>query len=58
LIIPVEPEEAQILLDLIEILFEEWYIARHKRQEKFASLKATADAKEALRKPKPTASSN
>jgi hypothetical protein len=55
LIIPVDPKEAQILIDLIEILFEEWYITREKRQSKFAALKATAEEKQALKElPKPT----
>ncbi|GGX58667.1 hypothetical protein GCM10007385_29310 [Tateyamaria omphalii] len=48
-IIPVEPEEAQILIDLIEILFEEWYVAREKRQSKFAALRVTAEEKQALK---------
>jgi hypothetical protein len=53
-IIPVDPEEAQILIDLIEILFEEWYVAREKLQTKFAALKATAEKKRALKElPKP-----
>lgn len=33
LIIDVDPEEAQILIGLIEILFKDWYIARHERQK-------------------------
>ncbi len=53
-IIPVDPHEAQILIDLIEILFEEWYVAREKRWSKFAALKATAEEKQALKElPKP-----
>lgn len=53
-IIPVEPEEAQILIDLIETLFDEWYVARDKRQARFAALKTTAEEKQMLKKlPKP-----
>ena len=37
LIIPVDEGEAQILVDLVELLFEEWYVARHARQAKLAS---------------------
>lgn len=48
-IVPVEPQEAQMLIDLIESLFDEWYIARHKRQERFSGLKALADQKKALK---------
>jgi hypothetical protein len=32
LIIDVEPEEAQLLIGLIEILIKDWYIVRHDRQ--------------------------
>lgn len=34
IIVDVNPEEAQILIELIETLFDEWYIARHKRQQR------------------------
>jgi hypothetical protein len=34
LIIDVDPEEAQKLIELIEMLIEEWYIARRKRKER------------------------
>lgn len=40
LIIDVEPEEALLLIQLIELLFEEWYIHRHERELK---LKAIVD---------------
>jgi len=40
LIIDVEPKEAYLLIQLIELLFEEWYIHRHEREQK---LKAIAD---------------
>jgi hypothetical protein len=32
LIIDVEPEEAELLIWLIETLFEEWYIARNEKE--------------------------
>lgn len=38
LIIEVEPDEAGLLIWLIETLFEEWYIARHNREEKMNNL--------------------
>ena len=50
-IIPVAPEEAQILIELIETLFDEWYIQRHKRQARFTALKETAEQKQALKRP-------
>ncbi|MCB4456096.1 DUF4145 domain-containing protein [Leisingera sp. McT4-56] len=46
-IIDVDPEEAQVLIELIETLFEEWYVARHKREERFARVKTIADEKAA-----------
>jgi hypothetical protein len=38
----IEPEEAEKLIGLLEILFEEWYIARHKRREHVKSVKEIA----------------
>jgi hypothetical protein len=32
LIIDVDPEEAQLLIGLIEFLIEDWYITRHKSE--------------------------
>ena len=39
------PEEAQVLIELIETLFDEWYVSRHKRQQKLANLRVLADSK-------------
>lgn len=55
LIIGVEPDEAALLIELIETLFDEWYIERNKREGRFSKLKAVAEEKEDLRKlPRPT----
>lgn len=49
LIIPVDEGEAQILIDLVELLLDEWYVARHERQEKLARVaKVAADKKLAI----------
>ena len=49
LIIAVDEGEAQILIDLVELLFEEWYVARHERQQKLARVaKVAADKKLAI----------
>lgn len=48
-IIPVEAEEAQVLIELIEMLFEEWYVERQTRRERLARIAAIASSK----KPKP-----
>lgn len=45
LILSVEPDEASLLIGLIETLIQDWYIARHDRQERMASVKAAADKK-------------
>lgn len=50
LIIDVDANEAQILIELIETLFDEWYVERQKRTERFANLKVIADKKAALKK--------
>jgi hypothetical protein len=48
-IVPVDPGEAQLLIELTEMLFDEWYVARHRRQERLDRLKETAEAKTMLR---------
>ncbi|MBH0112723.1 DUF4145 domain-containing protein [Novosphingobium sp. YJ-S2-02] len=45
LIVDVDPDEAQALIELVEMLFEEWYIARHKRQMRLAGIAAMAASK-------------
>jgi len=49
LVIEVEPQEAQLLIGLIEILIRDWYITRHERQVHLAEIVAIAGAK----KPQP-----
>ncbi|WP_447911383.1 DUF4145 domain-containing protein [Brevundimonas bullata] len=48
-IVPVEPGEAQALIELTELLFEEWYVARDSRRQKLARVKAIADQKAIVR---------
>lgn len=47
-IVPVDPQEAQLLIELIESLFEEWYVAREKRAARFLGIKALAESKKKL----------
>jgi hypothetical protein len=47
LIVDVDPGEAQALIELIELLFDEWYVARHQRQKKLAHIEAIAAEKKA-----------
>jgi hypothetical protein len=49
LIIDIEIEEAGRLLQLVEMLFAQWYINRHDQEELCAQITATADSKEAQR---------
>ena len=46
-IIDVEPEEAQLLIGLIEILLKDWYVARHERNQHLQGIVALAQAKKA-----------
>jgi len=47
IIIDVDPQEASLLIELIELLFEEWYIHRHERELKLKSIVQLADVKDA-----------
>ena len=53
LIIEVEPLEAQKLIGLIELLFEEWYVQRETRIQRIAELKGIARDKEKRSKEEP-----
>ncbi|OZI67059.1 DUF4145 domain-containing protein [Bordetella genomosp. 11] len=52
-IVDVEPDEAGLLIGLIESLIEDWYVARHNRQVRNAQIKATAAEKQAARRVTP-----
>lgn len=45
-ILDVDPGEAEALLGLIEMLFSDWYVARHKRRERLAEIEAIALGKQ------------
>lgn len=49
-IIDVEPSEADSLLQLIELLIDKWYIARHDEEELYSSIIQAKDEKEAQKK--------
>lgn len=55
-IIDVEPEEAELLLRLIEVLLDEWYIRRHDREEHMQKVIAAAQSKASAKSPIPQAS--
>lgn len=49
MIVPVESEEASLLIGLVEMLFEEWYVARHRRQERLEKIKGAARGKQDIK---------
>ena len=46
LIVNIEPLEAQKLIELIELLFDEWYVQRENRKQRLDELKNIAEEKE------------
>jgi len=54
LIVDVEPDEADLLISLIEVLLQEWYVRRQERQNMMAALISVAAEKKAARKGDPT----
>lgn len=50
LIVDVDPNEAQVLIELVEMLFDEWYVARHQRQERLGRIRDIAETKQQARK--------
>lgn len=50
LIVDIEPDEAQKLIKLIELLLQQWYIERHNQQELFADIIGIDQAKQQERK--------
>jgi hypothetical protein len=51
LIIDVDPPEAAKLIGLIELLVNDWYIARHNREERLKEVVALGEAKKAEKSP-------
>lgn len=52
LIIEVEPDEAELLIKLIETLFKDWYINKYERQSRLEEIKKISETKESKRKEK------
>ncbi|MEW6213124.1 MAG: DUF4145 domain-containing protein, partial [Acidobacteriota bacterium] len=51
--IDVEPDEARLLIGLIELLLKEWYVNREERKKQLAELQKLSTAKEQQRKTNP-----
>jgi hypothetical protein len=50
-IVDVDPDEAGLLIELIETLVAEWYVQRYERQERMNAVIKLGDAKKAARIP-------
>lgn len=50
LVVDVDPDEARLLIELVETLFEDWYVERQRRQERFAEIARVRLEKKAERK--------
>lgn len=50
LIIDVSPEEADLLIEMIEMLLDDWYVARYNRQQKLQRIKDVVSDKKEARK--------
>jgi hypothetical protein len=50
LIVEIDDDEAKVLIDLIEMLFVDWYVDREERRRRFAGPLAIAEAKRAKKK--------
>lgn len=49
LIIDIEPQEAQYLLKLIELLLQQWYVKRHEQEKLYADIVDTNTIKQSCR---------
>jgi hypothetical protein len=45
LVIDVDPDEAELLIGLIETLIGDWYVTRHEREQRMTRLVGVAQAK-------------
>ncbi len=50
LIVDVDAGEAQAMIELLEMLFEEWYVARHSREERLKNLSFITAEKDKIKK--------
>ncbi|MCE5181851.1 MAG: DUF4145 domain-containing protein [Betaproteobacteria bacterium] len=50
LIVDVEPHEAELLINLIETLFKDWYVTREERRARLLAISGIAEQKDSQRK--------
>jgi len=55
-IVDVDPNEAELLIRLVETLLHEWYVAREERKKQLEKIKAVGEGKKEAKKAKPTTS--
>ena len=48
-IVDVDPDEAQVLIELAELLFDEWYVAREQRTQRLVKLGVIAADKKQIK---------
>jgi hypothetical protein len=53
LIVDIDPDEAQTLIELVEMLLVEWYVARKQREERLVRVAAIGKKKQQERGTKP-----
>ena len=49
-IVDVDPDEAQLLINLIETLIQDWYVVRHQREERLKNVVSVAAVKREQRR--------
>jgi hypothetical protein len=52
IILDVDPHEADLLINLVEVLMKDWYINKHDREEKLKKLVEISGKKETIKKTK------
>lgn len=52
-IVEVDENEAGLLIGLIEMLIEEWYVSHYERQQRLANIKQLGESKDSQRKKEP-----
>jgi hypothetical protein len=50
LIVDVDPNEAELLIGLIETLIRDWYVSREERKARLLQIKQVADQKDQAKK--------
>ena len=44
-VVDVEPDEAELLIELIEMLFDDWYVVRQRRKDRANKARSAATKK-------------